>query len=70
MADYVTDDAGRLRFADTFPGDWPGVPAHLHRWQTEIFEVRSGQLRIVLPDGPRIIGPGEHAVIPPMVVPA
>ena len=61
----IDDDATRIELV-VAPGG--GVPVtHLHRHQTETFDVLSGELTVVLDDFTRRFYPGDTAVIKPGV---
>jgi mannose-6-phosphate isomerase-like protein (cupin superfamily) len=44
---------------------WVGAPVHLHPSATESYEVREGELEVLVGDEWRTLGPGEKVSVPP-----
>jgi quercetin dioxygenase-like cupin family protein len=52
----------------TLPPGFPGPVRHRHARMTDIFYVLEGTLTLHLEEGPRELGPGGFAIVPPGVV--
>jgi mannose-6-phosphate isomerase-like protein (cupin superfamily) len=51
----------------TLPAGMPGPPPHTHERLVDMFYVLEGTLTFHLEDGPRDLGPGAFACVPPGV---